>query len=57
MTPLNLQLHIERLEREKAELLEALRNLVVACNMENGQGLTISLAIQDANTAIAKAEK
>ena len=55
----NLQLQIEKLEREKAELLEALRDLVSACSMPRGpgQGLTESQAITDALTAIANAER
>ena len=46
-----------RLIAAAPELLEALRDLIIACNMSPGQELTVSLAIENANAAIAKAEK
>ncbi len=45
-----------RLIAAAPELLEALRDLIIACNMSPGQELTVSLAIENANAAIAKAE-
>ena len=44
------------LKASHTELLEALRDLIIACNMSPGQELTVSLAIENANAAIAKSE-
>ena len=56
MTPLNLQLQIEKLEREKAELLEALGELADAV-ADGSEIKRLTKAIAKAGTVLAKAER